>query len=194
MPVSSRRQRRRSGWSQGQRTKGNADRATTRDGRRAAIACPRDWNVYDRPQGKGQDGNVFTALLHHVDRRSRFETAFLALTRRAAPGVDGVTWTGLRVGPGGPPSEPARPGPSRRVPGAARQAAVHSESRMARERPLGYLAALEDKIVQRAIGGPCSTLSTRKTSSASRYGFPPGRGRARRAGRACAWRSLGQAR
>ena len=34
----------------------------------------------------------FTALLHHVNP-DRLRTAFYALKRKAAPGVDGMTWT-----------------------------------------------------------------------------------------------------
>ena len=91
----------------------------------------------------------FTALLHHVTV-DLLRDAFLALKRRAAPGVDGVTWEDYdenleanllalhaRVHRGTYRAQPVR----RRFipkPGSDKQ------------RPLG-IAALEDKIVQRAV-------------------------------------------
>jgi hypothetical protein len=44
--------------------------------------------VKARVDGQAQ----FTALLHHVSVE-RLEAAYRALSRRAAPGVDGVRWT-----------------------------------------------------------------------------------------------------
>ena len=113
----------------------------------------------------------FTALLHHVDI-DRLRDAFYALKRNAAPGVDGMTWrdyeTDLdsrladlcdRVRKGGP----YHPLPSRRrfIPKAD-----------GRQRPLA-VAALEDKIVQRAVAEVLNALLTRKTSSGSRTGSAP---------------------
>jgi group II intron reverse transcriptase/maturase len=90
----------------------------------------------------------FTALLHHVDV-DRLRAAYWALEPKAAPGVDGVTWTdygraleenlqGLhaRVHRG---SYRARPSRRAYIPKAD-----------GRLRPLG-IAALEDKILQRAV-------------------------------------------
>src|ERR1700676_4853665 len=90
----------------------------------------------------------FTALLHHVTV-DRLQESFYALKRKAAPGVDGVTWQeyepGLqeslidlhsRVHRG-----TYRAKPSRRV---------YIEKADGRQRPLG-IAALEDKIVQHAV-------------------------------------------
>src|SRR6266516_924567 len=89
----------------------------------------------------------FTALLHHVST-AHLEAAFHELKENAAPGVDGLTWkdyeTDLerkledlhaRVHRGA-----YRPLPSRRV---------YIPKPDGRERPLA-IAALEDKIVQRA--------------------------------------------
>ena len=56
---------------------------------------------------------------------------------------------GLRAGSGGQPPGPARPGSQRALPGAAVSAGVHPEGGR-RLRPLG-IAALEDKILQRAV-------------------------------------------
>jgi retron-type reverse transcriptase len=91
----------------------------------------------------------FTALLHHVTV-DRLREAFLGLKRGAAAGVDGVTWAHYardlegnlqdlhaRVHRGA-----YRAKPSRRV---------YIPKADGRQRPLG-IAALEDKIVQRARG------------------------------------------
>jgi len=115
----------------------------------------------------------FTALLHHVDI-DRLREAFQALKRDAAPGVDGVTWkdyeTDLdskladlcdRVHKGGP----YHPLPSRRryIPKA--------DGKM---RPLA-VAALEDKIVQRAVAEVLNAIYEVDFLGFS-YGFRPGRG------------------
>jgi retron-type reverse transcriptase len=115
----------------------------------------------------------FTALLHHVTI-DMLRDAFLALKRRAAPGVDGVTWEdyeagmegnlqGLhaRVHSGGYRAMPVR----RRFipkPGSDKQ------------RPLG-IAALEDKIVQRALIEVLNAIYEEDFLGFS-YGFRPGRG------------------
>ena len=89
----------------------------------------------------------FTALLHHLNVDT-LRTAFLALKRKAAPGVDGVTWQDYEAD-----LEPNleelhraihrgayRPQPSRRT---------YIPKADGRQRPLA-VAALEDKIVQGA--------------------------------------------
>ena len=96
-----------------------------------------------------RDGDVrFTALLHHVTV-DRLREAYRAISPSAAPGVDGVTWRGYgldleanlrdlhaRVHRGA-----YRASPTRRV------FIPKADGRL---RPLG-VAALEDKIVQRAV-------------------------------------------
>ncbi len=90
----------------------------------------------------------FTALLHHVSLE-RLRWAYWAISPKAAPGVDGVMWDAWgqdleanlrdlheRVQQGR-----YRAGPSRRV---------YIPKADGRLRPLG-IAALEDKIVQRAV-------------------------------------------
>lgn len=113
----------------------------------------------------------FTALLHHVDV-DRFRTAYLALKREAAPGVDGVTWAdygqGLearlddlhsRVHRGSYRAQPSR---RRFIPKPD-----------GRQRPLG-IAALEDKIVQRAVAEVLNAIYEEDFLGFS-YGFRPGR-------------------
>ena len=112
----------------------------------------------------------FTALLHHMTT-DLLRESFYSLKRKAAPGVDGVTWeeyeTGLedrladlhgRVHRGA-----YRATPSRRV---------YIEKEDGRQRPLG-VAALEDKSSNR----PwllSSTRFTRRTFSVSRMVFDRG--------------------
>jgi hypothetical protein len=114
---------------------------------------------------QGQDAR-FTALLHHVDL-DRLHAAYRALSPRAAAGVDEVTWHSYGQDGGQPPGFARevergayRAKPSRRV---------YIPKADGRLRPLGF-AALEDEIVQRAVV-EVLTLSTRRTSSASRTAF-----------------------
>src|SRR5450759_428663 len=114
----------------------------------------------------------FTALLHHLTV-GLLRDSFFALKRKAAPGVDGVTWqeyeTGLedrlvdlhsRVHRGA-----YRAKPSRRV---------YIPKADGRQRPLG-IAALEDKIVQQAVVTILNQIYEVDFKGFS-YGFRPGRG------------------
>src|SRR6202165_3790590 len=113
----------------------------------------------------------FTALLHHVNI-DRLRAAYLALEPKAAPGVDGVTWEDYgedleanlrdlhaRVHRGAYRARPSRrayiPKPDGRL------------------RPLG-VAALEDKILQRAVVGGLDAIYEADFLGFS-YGFRPGR-------------------
>ena len=113
----------------------------------------------------------FTALLHHVTTE-QLEAAFWQLKRKAAPGVDGVTWqqygTGLarnvralhdRLHRGA-----YRAKPSRRV---------YIPKADGKKRPLG-IAALEDKLVQRVVVGVLNAIYEEDFLGFS-YGFRPGR-------------------
>jgi retron-type reverse transcriptase len=125
-----------------------------------------------REAAKRDKGQRFTALLHHVDVE-RLHTAFHALRKDAAPGVDAVTWGQYsealganlqalheRLHRGG-----YRASPSRRV---------YIEKADGRQRPLG-IAALEDKIVQRAVVEVLNAIYEVDFLGFS-YGFRPGRG------------------
>src|SRR5215469_16764913 len=89
----------------------------------------------------------FTALLHHLTV-ALLRDSFYALKRKAAPGVDGITWQEYETGLAGRLSDlhsrvhrgAYRAQPSRRV---------YIPKSDGRQRPLG-VAALEDKIVQQA--------------------------------------------
>jgi RNA-directed DNA polymerase len=114
----------------------------------------------------------FTALLHHVNPDT-LRLAFYALKRKAAPGVDGVTWDDCEAD-----LEPRladlhgrihrgayRPQPARRV---------YIPKADGRQRPLA-IAALEDKIVQGAVVMVLSAIYEEDFLGFS-YGFRPGRG------------------
>jgi group II intron reverse transcriptase/maturase len=113
----------------------------------------------------------FTALLHHVDV-DRLRAAYRAIRPQAAPGVDGVTWAAYgqnlednlrdlhrRLHAG---SYRARPSRRAYIPKAD-----------GRPRPLG-IAALEDKIVQRAVVEVLNAVYEADFRGFS-YGFRPGR-------------------
>ena len=70
-------------------TKGNAEQSRTRRTQRRASVSPGLDRV--RNAARQRKKEKFTALLHHVTV-DLLRDAFLALKRRAAPGVDGVTW------------------------------------------------------------------------------------------------------
>jgi RNA-directed DNA polymerase len=114
----------------------------------------------------------FTALLHHVTPE-RLGTAYRALKRSAAPGVDGVTWhayghrleDNLRELHARVQRGAYRAKPSRRV---------FIPKPDGRQRPLA-VAALEDKIVQRAVVEVMNAIYEEDFLGFS-YGFRPGRG------------------
>jgi len=113
----------------------------------------------------------FTALAHHVTQE-RLRTAYLAIKRTAAAGVDGVTWEQYgeqieenlrdlhdRLRRGG-----YRAKPSRRA---------YIPKADGRQRPLG-IAALEDKVVQGAVVEVLNAIYEEDFLGFS-YGFRPGR-------------------
>jgi RNA-directed DNA polymerase len=114
----------------------------------------------------------FTALLHHVNVDT-LRAAFYALKRKAAAGVDGVTWQDYEVSLGrqledlhGRVQRGAyRPHPSRRT---------YIPKADGRQRPLA-IAALEDKIVQGACVMVLNAIYEEDFLGFS-YGFRPGRG------------------
>jgi RNA-directed DNA polymerase len=151
-------------------TKGNADqqstlRAQNREGVTQALGRVRQ-AARQRRQEK------FTALLHHVSVET-LSVAFYALKRKAAPGVDGVTWQDYeadlerklvdlhsRIHRGA-----YRPQPSRRT---------YIPKADGKQRPLA-IAALEDKIVQGATVMVLNAIYEEDFLGFS-YGFRPGRG------------------
>jgi RNA-directed DNA polymerase len=124
-------------------------------------------------QAARKEGKLkFTALLHQVTR-DRLRESYHSLKRQAAPGVDGVTWAEYGQGLEGRLADlegriqrgAYRAQPSRRV---------WIPKPDGRQRPLG-VAALEDKIVQYAVGTVLNQIWEEDFLGFS-YGFRPGRG------------------
>lgn len=114
----------------------------------------------------------FTALLHHVTV-DLLRESFLALKRRAAPGVDGVTWEDYEVGLEGNLEDlhaRVHSGGYRALPVRRRFIPKPGSDK---QRPLG-VAALEDKIVQRALVAVLNAIYEEDFLGFS-YGFRPGR-------------------
>src|SRR5438876_2532713 len=114
----------------------------------------------------------FTALLHHVDV-DLLRHAYRALKQEAAAGVDGVTWREY-----GQDLEPRLADLKDRLHRGAYRALpsrrVFIPKPDGRQRPLG-IAALEDKIVQRAVVEVLNAIWEEDFLGFS-YGFRPGRG------------------
>jgi group II intron reverse transcriptase/maturase len=120
-----------------------------------------------------QDGKLkFTALLHHVSI-GLLRESYHSLKKEAAPGVDGMTWQEYepdlearlsdlhgRIHRGAYRAQPSR--------------RVWIPKPDGRQRPLG-IAALEDKIVQYAVGKVLNQIWEEDFLGFS-YGFRPGRG------------------
>jgi RNA-directed DNA polymerase len=114
----------------------------------------------------------FTALLHHVDV-DLLRLSHLALKRDAAAGVDGLTWKDYGADP-----EPRLADLHDRVHRGAYRAQpsrrVYIPKADGQQRPLA-IAALEDKIVQRAVLTVLNQIYEEDFLGFS-YGFRPGRG------------------
>jgi RNA-directed DNA polymerase len=151
-------------------TKGNAGQQSThRSQSRARVTQALDRVRHAARQRKKEQ---FTALLHHVNVDA-LRTAFYALKRKAAAGVDGMTWQDYEAD-----LEPRledlhgrvhrgayRPQPSRRT---------YIPKADGKQRPLA-IAALEDKIVQGATVLVLNAIYEGDFCGFS-YGFRPGRG------------------
>jgi group II intron reverse transcriptase/maturase len=151
-------------------TKGNADQQSTcRAQSRVSVSQALE---RIRQVAKERKKERFTALFHHISI-DLLEEAFYELKENAAPGVDRLTWTDYeadlerkledlhdRVQRGA-----FRALPSRRV---------YIPKPDGRQRPLA-VAALEDKIVQRAVVALLNAIYEEDFLGIS-YGFRPGRG------------------
>ena len=125
-----------------------------------------------RQAAKERKRERFTALLHHIDAEL-LGSAYGWLRKEASAGVDGVTWAAYGEGferklvdlHGRIHRGAYRAQPSRRV---------YIPKPDGRQRPLG-IAALEDKIVQRALVEVLNAIWEEDFLGFS-YGFRPGRG------------------
>jgi RNA-directed DNA polymerase len=114
----------------------------------------------------------FTALYHHINVEL-LRDAFFALKREAAPGVDGLTWQDYATKLGSNLTDlhaRVQRGAYRALP-SRRQYIPKPDGR---QRPLA-VAALEDKIVQRAVVTLLNAIYEEDFLGFS-YGFRPGRG------------------
>jgi RNA-directed DNA polymerase len=125
-----------------------------------------------REAAKQRKKERFTALLHHVTI-DLLKDAYSWLKREAAPGVDGRTWQSYRQNLEANLVElhsSIHRGTYRALPSRRR----YIPKPDGRQRPLG-IAALEDKIVQRAVVEVLNTIYEEDFLGFS-YGFRPGRG------------------
>ena len=152
------------------RTKGNslgrnALRTQGRASASSALARVRQAARKDRKQR-------FTALLHHVYALEHLQTAYFALKRDAAAGIDGETWRHY-----GENLEANLTDLSGRLQRGAYRAKpvrrAYIPKTDGRPRPLG-VPTLEDKIVQRAVVAVLNAIYETDFLGFS-YGFRPGR-------------------
>jgi RNA-directed DNA polymerase len=125
-----------------------------------------------REVAREKKGERFTTLLHHIDALLLRE-AYFWLKRDAAPGVDGMTWDAYGEGL----EARLRDLESRIHLGSYRaqpSLRAYIPKPDGRQRPLG-IAALEDKIVQRAVVEVLNAIYEQDFVGFS-YGFRPGRG------------------
>ena len=150
-------------------TKGNAGQPHTRRTQsRGSVSQGLDRVRHAARQRKKEK---FTALLHHVTIES-LRDAFLALKRRAAPGVDGVTWKDYEAGLEDNLLDlhaRVHRGTYRALP--VRRRFIPKPG--GKQRPLG-IAALEDKIIQRAVVAVLNAIYEQDFLGFS-YGFRPRR-------------------
>ncbi len=144
--------------------------SSTHPGHRAGEGVPSGLDRVREAARKDKDAR-FTALLHHVTP-ARLYAAYLAIRPQAAPGVDGVTWAsyGMNLEANlGDLNARVHSGAYRARP--SRRAYIPKAD--GRQRPLG-IAALEDKIVQRAVVEVLNAVYEEDFLGFS-YGFRPGR-------------------
>jgi RNA-directed DNA polymerase len=150
-------------------TKGNADQQSTpRTPSRTSVTQALE---RIRRTARERKKERFTALLHHINL-DLLEAAFFALKEHAAPGLDGVRWQDYEQNLEGNLADlharvhrgAYRPLPARRV---------YIPKSDGRQRPLA-IAALEDKIVQRATAAVLNAIYEEDFLGFS-YGFRAGR-------------------
>ena len=150
-------------------TKGNAERQSTcRAQSRVSVSQALD---RIRKVAKERKKEKFTALFHHINI-DLLEEAFYELKENAAPGVDQLTWKDYEVGLERN-IEDLHNRVQRGVYRALPSRRVYIPKPDGRQRPLA-IAALEDKIVQRAVVALLSKIYEEDFLGFS-YGFRQGR-------------------
>lgn len=150
-------------------TEGNANQQSTcRAQNRASV-----YQALERIRqaARARKKEQFTALLHHVSV-DLLRVAYFDLKRKAVPGVDGLTWDEYGAGLEGSLAslhERVHRGAYRALPSRRR----YIPKPDGRQRPLA-IAALEDKIVQRAVVAVLNAVYEEDFLGFS-YGFRPKR-------------------
>ena len=150
-------------------TKGNADQQSTRRAQERASVSQALGRI--RQAAKQRKKEKFTTLFHHISV-GLLRLAFFEMKKDAAPGVDGLTWQDYeadldrniedlhdRVHRGAYRAQPSR--------------RLYIPKPDGRQRPIA-IAALEDKIVQRATAAVLNTIYEEDFLGFS-YGFRPKR-------------------
>jgi len=150
-------------------TKGNADQQSTRRAQERASVSQALGRI--RQAAKQRKKEKFTTLFHHISV-GLLRLAFFEIKKDAAPGVDGQTWQDYeadldrniedlhdRVHKGAYRAQPSR--------------RLYIPKPDGRQRPIA-IAALEDKIVQRATAAVLNTIYEEDFLGFS-YGFRPKR-------------------
>ena len=150
-------------------TKGNADQQSTRRTQSRVSVSQALGRI--RQAAKQRKKEKFTTLLHHISV-GLLRLAFFEIKKDAAPGVDGLTWQDYeadfdrniedlhdRVHKGAYRAQPSR--------------RLYIPKPDGRQRPIA-IAALEDKIVQRATAAVLNTIYEEDFLGFS-YGFRPKR-------------------
>src|SRR5471030_1447673 len=150
-------------------TKGNADQQSTRRAQERASVSQALGRI--RQAAKQRKKETFTTLFHHISV-GLLRLAFFEIKKDAAPGVDGLTWQDYeadldrniedlhdRVHRGAYRAQPSR--------------RLYIPKPDGRQRPIA-IAALEDKIVQRATAAVLNTIYEEDFLGFS-YGFRPKR-------------------
>ena len=152
-------------------TKGNPQSQSTHRTQSRARVSPAAARIRQAATRKPKE--KLTALLHHITTEA-LGAAYLSLKREAAAGVDGVTWHEYGEGL----AERLRDLHDRVHSGAYRalpSRRVEIPKPDGGTRPLG-IAALEDKIVQKAVAETILSPIYEPVFLGFSYGFRPGRG------------------
>jgi RNA-directed DNA polymerase len=152
-------------------TEGNADQQSTcRTQSRVSVSQALE---RIRKVAKQRKKEKFTALFHHISVEL-LEEAFFELKENAAAGVDGLTWKAYEADFDSDKLEELHARLHRGAYRALPSRRVYIPKPDGRQRPLA-VAALEDKIVQRAVATLLNAIYEEDFLGIS-YGFRPGRG------------------
>ncbi len=113
-----------------------------------------------RERARKNKQEQFTALLHHVTV-DLLRDSYYGLKRKAAPGVDGVTWKEYETGAGRSTERSAWPGPPRSVSSHALAENLHPEGQRQKTKAAGNRGAGRQDRPKRGGHGPQPDLRGR---------------------------------